>query len=431
MKFSLASALIVGSVVVSAIPMEGAQIFKRGLESPDGTCGTVDAGAGKGYKCPTGYNQCCSKWGWCGSSPEHCGTGCQSEFGSCKQGLPIPDKVIRKPDHAKKNRKTCPRPSKPGQSGQPGTTGVPKPSFTATGTSGPKPSGSSTVTSAPTRSPSSISHTSLPTTTAPLTSTRGTPAPSPSATGPETVTSRTATSTPSPVPTGTVPTIPFGEWIYSCNKPGDIALTFDDGPAEKTPKLIELLNAAGMKATFFLNGDNWVGDVTNNAEYTALLQKMVADGHQIGSHTFHHENLDEISADAIKSTMGKVDSWLVSAIGKKPTYMRPPYFACETSTCQSTIKELGYHMFNADLDTKDYENNTEELIGNAIKTFDDALTAADKSTKSFVVLMHDVHATTVDILVPAAIDTIKKLGFRAVTLGECLGDPASNWYKSA
>lgn len=49
MKFSLASALIVGSVVVSAIPMEGAQIFKRGLESPDGTCGTVDAGAGKGY----------------------------------------------------------------------------------------------------------------------------------------------------------------------------------------------------------------------------------------------------------------------------------------------------------------------------------------------------------------------------------------------
>jgi len=183
-----------------------------------------------------------------------------------------------------------------------------------------------------------------------------------------------------------------------------------------------------MKATFFLNANNWVGDISGNAQYTAILKNMVDSGHQIGSHTYSHENLDESSTDKIKETMGKVDTWLQGAIGKKPTYMRPPYFACETPACQSTIKELGYHMFNANLDTKDYENNTPEKITTAISTFDTAVLGADKSSQSFVVLMHDVHATTVDILVPAIIETIKKTGFKAVTLGECLGDPAANWY---
>ena len=69
--------------------------------------------------------------------------------------------------------------------------------------------------------------------------------------------------------------------ISSCNKPGVIALTFDDGPFTFTDTLLDLLRDADMKATFFLNGQNW----GNIYDYEDIVNRFVAEGHQIGSHT--------------------------------------------------------------------------------------------------------------------------------------------------
>jgi peptidoglycan/xylan/chitin deacetylase (PgdA/CDA1 family) len=76
-------------------------------------------------------------------------------------------------------------------------------------------------------------------------------------------------------------TVPYGKIITSCTN-GNVALTFDDGPHIYTSELLDLLKANNMKATFFVNGDNY-GDIYT---YTALLQRMIAEGHQIGSHTY-------------------------------------------------------------------------------------------------------------------------------------------------
>lgn len=74
MKFSFAAAVLAGSALVAAVPLEGSHLFNRGaVESTDGTCGTAAAGAGKGFVCPKGTNKCCSKYGWCGDSELHCG----------------------------------------------------------------------------------------------------------------------------------------------------------------------------------------------------------------------------------------------------------------------------------------------------------------------------------------------------------------------
>lgn len=75
--------------------------------------------------------------------------------------------------------------------------------------------------------------------------------------------------------------IPYGTVIYSCTQPGVVALTFDDGPYVYTEELLNLLAANGQRATFFVNGQNW--DNINN--YASTIQRMVADGHQVGSHT--------------------------------------------------------------------------------------------------------------------------------------------------
>jgi peptidoglycan/xylan/chitin deacetylase (PgdA/CDA1 family) len=69
--------------------------------------------------------------------------------------------------------------------------------------------------------------------------------------------------------------------ITSCTVPGTFALTFDDGPYAYTSQLLDILAANGVKATFFLNGQNY----DNIANYASVVQRMVTDSHQIGSHT--------------------------------------------------------------------------------------------------------------------------------------------------
>src|SRR5258708_1045794 len=74
----------------------------------------------------------------------------------------------------------------------------------------------------------------------------------------------------------------IGQIITSCTVPGTFALTFDDGPFAYTSHLLDILASNGVKPTFFLNGANF----GNIADYAGVVQRMVADGHQVGSHTY-------------------------------------------------------------------------------------------------------------------------------------------------
>jgi peptidoglycan/xylan/chitin deacetylase (PgdA/CDA1 family) len=75
--------------------------------------------------------------------------------------------------------------------------------------------------------------------------------------------------------------IPVGQVIFSCTQPGTMALTFDDGPFAYTSQVLDKLDAAGAKGTFFVNGRNY-GSIT---DYAGVVQRMVNSGHQVGSHT--------------------------------------------------------------------------------------------------------------------------------------------------
>lgn len=75
--------------------------------------------------------------------------------------------------------------------------------------------------------------------------------------------------------------VPYGTIITSCTVPGTFALTFDDGPYIYTDELLDLLASNGVKATFFINGQNYA----NIFSFTSTIQRMVNDGHLIGSQT--------------------------------------------------------------------------------------------------------------------------------------------------
>ncbi|MBE3044522.1 polysaccharide deacetylase family protein [Candidatus Bathyarchaeota archaeon] len=73
-----------------------------------------------------------------------------------------------------------------------------------------------------------------------------------------------------------------GSVYFGCSVANTVALTFDDGPFTYTSEALDALDAAGFKATFFLNGQNW-GNIN---DYGSVVQRMNSEGHQIGSHTY-------------------------------------------------------------------------------------------------------------------------------------------------
>lgn len=120
-------------------------------------------------------------------------------------------------------------------------------------------------------------------------------------------------------------------------------------------------------------------------------------------------------------------------LGFFPTYMRPPYVDCDNA-CFSRLKTLGYHPIYYDLDTFDYLNDAPDLIQNSKDYFTTYLddSAPDPTTDNMLSLSHDIHYQTVYNLTQFMIETIAAAGYgSSVTVGECLGDPEVNWYRSA
>lgn len=227
-----------------------------------------------------------------------------------------------------------------------------------------------------------------------------------------------------------------GAGIYDCVTPGTVAITYDDGPYIYTTQVLDVLANYSAKATFFITGNN-LGkgeiDIASNG-YVPIIQRMHTDGHQIASHTWTHLDLSAISSLDRKNQMWKNEMALRNILGFFPTYMRPPYSSCTASSgCEADMETLGYHVTYFDVDTDDYEQDSTTLIQNSKNWFTGNITAggATAANSDWLVIGHDIHYQTAYNLTDYMLSTLTSLGYKAVTVGECLGDPAANWYRTA
>ncbi|KAJ4372865.1 hypothetical protein N0V83_003156 [Neocucurbitaria cava] len=226
--------------------------------------------------------------------------------------------------------------------------------------------------------------------------------------------------------------IPYGgEGIYVCNKPGTVALTYDDGPYIYTDGMLDLFAARGAKATFFITGNN-NGKGAIDENWSAVIKRMVAEGHQVASHTWSHQDLSLITSEQVYDQMVKNEMAIRNILGKYPTYMRPPYSSC-TGTCQSILSELGYVVTYFDLDTDDYDQQTPEHIQIAKDNFKNGIDTRniDPYDGDRLSIAHDIHELTANNLTAYMLDYLYSQGLTAVTLGECLNDPEANWYRDS
>ncbi|CAG8972699.1 hypothetical protein HYALB_00010931 [Hymenoscyphus albidus] len=224
--------------------------------------------------------------------------------------------------------------------------------------------------------------------------------------------------------------VPYDEDIYDCQKSRVVALTYDDGPSPYTAQLLDLLKAYGFHATFFVTGNNnGKGPIDTTAQWSAVIRRMIAEGHQVASHSWSHYEFDSIGHDERMDQMIKNEMAFNNIIGKFPTYMRPPYSNCsQTTGCWADMQALGYHRIYFDLDTDDTNNETPDNIQNSKNDVRNMLSQGPAGG-NFLSIQHDISEQSVKSLSSYYFDLIKKKGWRGVTVGECLGDEEENWYR--
>jgi peptidoglycan/xylan/chitin deacetylase (PgdA/CDA1 family) len=217
--------------------------------------------------------------------------------------------------------------------------------------------------------------------------------------------------------------------------PGTVALTYDDGPQTQfTNHILDVFKSYNAKATFFMTGNNNdKGQI--DIKHVDVMKRVDAEGHQVASHTWTHLDLSKISSLDRKNQMWMNEMAIRNVLGKIPTYMRPPYSSCtEGSGCQQDLADLGYHITNFNVDTDDYNQNTPEDIQKSKDWFKGNITkdgaSAEKGDK-WLSIGHDILDQTANNLTEYMLSTLTQLGYKAVTVGECLGDPKANWYRSA
>ncbi|KAG0259256.1 hypothetical protein BG011_002764 [Mortierella polycephala] len=211
--------------------------------------------------------------------------------------------------------------------------------------------------------------------------------------------------------------------IDTCIMPGVVALTFDDGPGMYNDQLLALLAKKNVKATFFLLGSM----IAENAGQAASLKKILAGGHQLASHTYSHSNMDNMTADKMKKEIQDTSDIMFANSGVRPAYMRAPEGRC-AELCTKTMNELGQIISHWNVDTNDWRfaaDKPDVAVKNSMVEITDViLNGSDPATDSFILLEHEIHQFSVDLLAEIVIDKITAKGYRFVTMEECVGKPA-------
>ncbi|KAK0630404.1 hypothetical protein B0T17DRAFT_220152 [Bombardia bombarda] len=197
-----------------------------------------------------------------------------------------------------------------------------------------------------------------------------------------------------------------GVVISKCASPGMLALAYDDGPYQYTETLIDILDKAGAKGTFF-----WTGTLYGCIyKQSKAVEKAFKSGHQIASHTWTHSRMGGMSAANIKTEMNKVEQAVINLVGVKPAYMRPPYLDTGGQFL-SNMKTLGYKVITDDIDTGDWNNRSPAQS-------EQQFSSAGASGNGHIPLMHEVYPGTVNTLTPWLISWAQKNNLKLVTVGE-------------
>ena len=182
--------------------------------------------------------------------------------------------------------------------------------------------------------------------------------------------------------------------------PPKVALTFDDGPHRiYTKSLLDGLRERGVKATFFVVGENIPGNED-------LIRQMEADGHLIGNHTYDHADISKLSDEENCRELQKTSDLVKEITGYGTAYVRPPFGNWkDTMDCRVTMISVKWTI-----DTLDWKSkNVAEIIGKVMQQISDY----------DIILMHDYYETSVEAALQI-VDRLQEEGYEFVTVEDLI-----------
>ncbi len=181
-----------------------------------------------------------------------------------------------------------------------------------------------------------------------------------------------------------------------------IAITFDDGPnADYTEMLLEGLKERGVPATFFLLG-------AEVEKYPEIVAHMKEQGHLIGTHSYEHVNLCNLSEAAAIEQVDKTNHAIYEITGEYPEYIRPPY------GCWKSNLDYDTEMIEVlwDIDPLDWKTSNSDVIKERV---------VSKAQENDIILLHDASESSVKAAFKI-IDELQSEGYIFVTVDEILFD---------
>lgn len=204
------------------------------------------------------------------------------------------------------------------------------------------------------------------------------------------------------------------ELIYRRNVPdGRVALTFDDGPSEWTPPILDVLAQHRAQATFFLLGEH----VQDRSEIAARIAR---DGHEVACHGFDHVDLAELPAQSIRERLTRAREAIATAAGVEPRLFRPPYATSSARVARAAAAVSLDPTILRDVDPADWRAEDEEVVASlvlagvragSIVCLHDGVPRGNRGTPD-----RTVTVAAVERLVPE----LQQRGFELVTVSDLL-----------
>lgn len=182
--------------------------------------------------------------------------------------------------------------------------------------------------------------------------------------------------------------------------PPRVALTFDDGPHPSyTKKLLDGLKERGVKATFFVVGENIPGR-------EEIIEQMCQDGHLIGNHTYDHEDISKMTAQEACAELQKTSVLVKEITGQGTAYVRAPFGNWDDNLdCETTMISVKWSVDTLDWTTK----NVSQIVNKVV----------NKVKDSDIILLHDYYASSVEAALQI-VDILQEQGYEFVTVEDLI-----------